>query len=148
MASWTYVDPSATSKDAVRLLTGQTSSGDEVLLYDEEITYALNNRDTTDAAAAWCLEMLASRYATFPASKQVGQLGITYHERANQLRKSAAVLRTAAALGSFTPFVGGTSVADKKARQQDTDRVTPAFERGQFDNPDAGDPVSQASTAS
>lgn len=145
--TWTYTtQPSTVNRDAVRLLTGQTSSSDEVLLADEAITYALAQRDNVELAAAFCMDMLADRYATFPASKQVGQLGITYAKRAEQLRDGARLLRRGNALSAFTPFVGGTSVADKQAREADTDRPAPMFERGQFDNVGAGDPVSDPTT--
>lgn len=133
--TWTYTGaPSSVSRDAVRLLSGQTSSSDDVLLTDGEIAYALAQKPSVEMAAAWSMEMMAARYSGFPASKSIGQLGITYGDRVAQLQASAKMLRRDAAISGFTPFVGGTSLADKLARESDTDRPAPAFLLGQFEN--------------
>ena len=59
--AWTYVDPSASSRDAVRFWTGQTSSGDDVLLSDGEVDYCLTQQSSNVAmAAAFACEMLAT----------------------------------------------------------------------------------------
>lgn len=63
--TWSYNgDPSASPKDAVRFLLGDTDSTDELTLSDEEIAYLLSTWDNDSYfAAAAGAEQLAGQYA-------------------------------------------------------------------------------------
>lgn len=135
--AWNYSgDPSAVARDAVRFLVGQTSTGDDVLLYDEEIAWAVSETQNSYYAAAMCAETLAGRYRqTGRVSEQIGNTSITWGERADKLDTLALRLRARAAVKNVTPFLGGQSVADRDTREADTDLRQPAFRVNQFDEP-------------
>lgn len=135
--AWTYLtDPGADNLNAVRMLCGQTSSGDDVLIYDEEINWLVAQKASVYYAAAAACEALAVQYAQRqPTAEQVGQLSVTWGDRAKMLEDRAKTLRRQAALSGATPFLGGADAADRDARAADTGRVQPSFRVGQFDNP-------------
>ena len=133
--SWNYSgDPAAVARDAVRFLVGQTSTGDDVLVTDEEIAYAIAQTRSNYTAAAMCAEALAARYRTASMeSESIGDTSVTWGDRAGRLEGLAATLRRQGALRSVTPFLGGQSVGDRDTRQADTDLRQPAFTVDQFD---------------
>lgn len=134
--TWTYTSAPATdTTDAVRLLIGQTSSGDTILLADEPILWALTVANTTYDAAAMAAEMLAARYLTVGAeSETIGDTSVDWGDRASKLQARAQQLRALAIRVSVTPFLGGQSLADRNTREADTDLRQPAFRSGRFDN--------------
>lgn len=135
--TWSYLGvPGTTSaparRDAVRLLVKDTVSTRQ-LIQDEELDFFLaQNSNGIWGAAADACDALAAREAK---AKSVGDLslsgmGDSYKELGRTYRMR---------LGStLVPFAGGISVADKDARNQDTDRVAPAFSRSLHVNPDVG----------
>lgn len=140
--SWTYDGTPADSViDAVRFLSGQVSSGADVIVTDEEITYA-RGRFSGDAdrinfrAAALVLDSLAARYAVEPERESVSELGLTWGDvsqklatRADQLRKQGE------GLAGVAPYAGGVSISDKRTDGLNTDLVRPAFAVGMMDYP-------------
>ena len=134
--SWLYSgDPAAIARDAVRFLVGQTSTGDEVLLSDEEIAWAISETSNSYYAAALCAETLASRYRqTGPESETIGRLSVTWGDRATKFAAIARTLRAQGAQGAV-PFLGGQSVDARDTREADTDLRQPAFGTKQFDYP-------------
>lgn len=138
--SWNYSgDPADSSRDAVRFLCGQTSTGDPITLEDEEIAYAIAQTDGTYLAAALCCETLAARYRTIqPTAETIGDLSVTWGDRAKQLDAQAKALRHRSAIRAATPFLGGQSETDQEARQEDGDLRQPAFRPGRFDYPGIG----------
>ena len=122
--------------DAVRLLLGQTSTADDVLLYDEEISWALTDNGSNARRAAIVLaRALAARYAGFPERESVLSQDLTWGDRAEKFAARAMELETEIARRGVSPYVGGISVSDVRTQERDTDRVKPAFAIGQDDHP-------------
>lgn len=128
--AWTYAADMTQGRDRVRLLTGDTDSGDPQLA-DEEIaaflplTGALAQVNDWFAAAA-CCDTLAARYAR-QVDVSIGLTRTALSARLGAYRQKAADLRQRALLvGGATPYAGGISVADEQAAVTDPDRVAPA----------------------
>lgn len=142
---WTYSgNPAASDKDAVRHLLGDTDERDQQLS-DEEIEWEVAQAGTVRSAAANAARSLAGRYSLQPSSKKVGDLAVTYGERAAMMLTLAKSLDADANLGAI-PRAGGISIADKEAVEADTDRVRPAFSRGMHDHPGVGWPDTDTDT--
>lgn len=120
------------------MLTGQTSSVDDQLLYDQEITYCLSQRATVYGAASLGAEVLAAKYAAYPERESIGSLGLSWGDRAKNYLAMALSLRAQNALAGVSPYAGGISKSDMQIDTQDTDRVPMPFEIGQTDNPRIG----------
>ena len=145
--AFTYAGtPDSVARDAVRWLSGQTSSADDVVIADAEITYALNQTGSNNyEAAALCCDALAARYAAFPTNESVGQLGLSWSDRAKGFSLRAKELRTLRrTIGGISPYVGGISRSDKLGDTQDSDRVPLSFGIGSDDNPNAGWGITQS----
>lgn len=139
--AFTYAGtPSSVARDAVRWLSGQTSSGDDVVIADAEITFALAQTGSNNyEAAALVCDALAARYAAYPTNESVGQLGLSWSDRAKGFTARAKELRSMRLrIGGISPYVGGISISDKLTDTQDSDRVPLAFEVGRDDNPRVG----------
>lgn len=136
MPTWTYgYAPSTSSPDAVRFLVGQTSTADSVLVYDEEITYALGQRPTAYGAASLVADVLAGKYTNQANRLTVGALTIQYQNRATEYRTLARRLLANQALAGVSPYVGGISEADMLIDLNNQDRVPMPFAIGMNDNP-------------
>ena len=133
--SWSYSgSPSDSTLDEVRFLVGQTSTGDDVRLEDEEITYTLANQPNTYYAAALCAENLQARYALEADDMAVGQTRVAFKDRASGFSRLAATLRQKALLAGVSPYVGGVSVSAKDTQEEDTDWVQPFATLEDMDN--------------
>ena len=131
---WTYAgDPAASDKDAVRYLLGDTDEDDQKLS-DEEIEYELAQGGSVRATAARAARALAASYALQPATKKVGDLEITFGNRAANFLVIADRIQAESSLAAV-PIAGGISVADKDRVAANADRVVPSFTRGMHDNP-------------
>jgi hypothetical protein len=131
--SWSYSgDPSASDKDAVRFLSGDTLPEDQ-LVSDEEIAYAVTTGGSHNVAAAIVCEAITARFSRLadskvgPASAQCSQKAKHYRNRAQELRNLGAVCAT--------PTFGVQSKSEKSTLRDDSDAVQPWFERGQTDYP-------------
>lgn len=133
--TWSYNGALTNDRDKVRLFLGDTDSDDQLPVSDAEVDYALTEQGSIRAAAALCAEWLAARY-TREVSKSVGSLSIQLADKARQFRELAAQLRANSALYAL-PYAGGISIANKDSREDDSDRVEPAFYKGQLDNPNS-----------
>ncbi len=102
-------------------------------LSDESITAILAIESDAREAAAICAESLAGRYASF-VDKKIGDLSISYSQRAKQWSAIAEKLRASSRSALFTPWAGGLSISDRDSRRADTDLIQPAFRRDLFDN--------------
>ena len=133
----TYTNqPGTRNVDTVRHLINDKNVTTEAdaLLTDEEIQFHIDTEPHIYIAAAEAATAIASTFAASETVKQVGDLRrefgtgrvATYHALAGRLRANA--YRT------VTPFAGGLSEAEKTTGRQDTDRVDPAFTRGQHDH--------------
>lgn len=135
--AWTYIDPSTNDRDKVRFLVGDTDN-DDPLVTDEEIEWVLSTENVYNAAAT-IAESIASKYAR-KADKTVDDLSIKYSQIAEAFSKRAAEIRIRANKRSFSsPYLGGTSKAQKESDAVDTDLVQPFFKKGKFDYTSADD---------
>jgi hypothetical protein len=140
--TWTYDgDPAASALSAIRFLSGDTDTNDQ-LVTDEEIAW-LNSEasGTTTAttalykAAAGAVRAQAAKWTRL-ADQTVGDLSVSMSQKASAAMATAAALdlRAASDAGVPVPFAGGISVADKTTREADTDRVGPWSRIDQFSN--------------
>lgn len=135
--TWTYSGvPGDSTVDTVRFLAGLTSSGMPGTLTDEEITYLAGIEGSVYLAASASCQRVATYYAAGVQSRRVGELTLTYGDRAAEFSNRALELRRRGAVngGTFV-YAGGVSVADKRTNQCDTDRVTPEIARNMDDIP-------------
>lgn len=132
--AWTYSgDPSASNTDAVRYLVGDIDTTAQ-LTTDEAIAWEVSQWPNIYLAAASVADSIA---ALLGRTQGMRADGVTYGDAAKEMRERAKTLRakgsTAGNGGSGAAgggvFVGGISIADKTAREQDTDRVKPSFTR-------------------
>lgn len=80
--TWTYVDPNTSDRDKIRFLIGDTDSSDP-LLSDEEIAFTLSEAGGSvyQAGHDSCYA-IAAKFSRMAASKSVGDLSISYSDRA------------------------------------------------------------------
>lgn len=128
--AWTYSgDPSASLRDEVRFLIGDTDTSDQQLS-DAEVDYTLTSAsDDASLAAVKCAQALAAHYAR-RADKTVGDLSLSYSQLSKHYLDLVAQLQATAAVALAAPYAGGISVSDKETDEDDSDRVQPAFRVG------------------
>ena len=144
--TWTYGgDPSASALAAIRFLTGDTDTNDQ-LINDEEIAWT-NNQVTGSATATTALYEVSYRVMVAIASKfsrladqSVGDLKVDMFQKATNAREQAALLKQQALRegNTPTPYAGGISVSDKEIDEENSDIVQPYFSRGQWTNSRGG----------
>ena len=83
--SWSYANPSVSTRDWVRWMVGDTDSTDE-LLQDEEIDAAVSDEGNKYRAAATCARAIASKFSR-QADKKVGPLSISASQKAERYEK-------------------------------------------------------------
>lgn len=127
--TWSYDTTLTMAMDQARFYSGDTDSAAAITLSDEEILGAITLAGSASAAAALICENLAGRYSTQGKMLRddLGQT-IDWGERATFFQARATQLRALSSL-SVSPYAGGISRADKQTREEDTDRVVPAFTR-------------------
>lgn len=140
--TWTYSgNPSATAKDAIRFLIGDTDTNDQ-LLSDEEIAWVNSESSGSSTAitalydAAYrCCVTIASKLAR-EADKQIGDLQVSLSQRANNYRTQAQELKSLSMRegGVPVPYAGGITISDKDIDQENSDIFQPWFSSGQFEN--------------
>ncbi len=131
--TWSYTDPSASDKDAVRYLVGDTDTTDQQTT-DEEIAWVLTEEANVYLAGARVARSVSAKYAR-KADKSVGDLRISYKSTEEHYRSLAADLAARGAVRAATPYAGGISEDDKLTDEENEDRVHPAFEIGMHDQP-------------
>lgn len=106
-------------------------------LSDEEITALLSQASDDEASATLAAaKALYARYSRMVSTSvgdtsiQMGELATNYRNLIKDLEKE---LMASGSTGR--PFAGGISQADKRAREDDTDRVAPAFSRDGVGSP-------------
>ena len=126
-------DPSASSLDEVRFLI-QDTDRDDFEISDDEIAYLIAKWGDAQAAAIASANILVARFAALE-DKSVGDLSISFSQRADHYRDLAQHLSSSAG-GSSTrpkPILMGRTTSQKDAAIDDTDRIGTSFERGQDD---------------
>ncbi len=145
---WSY-DPSQLATSALYQVRAEVQDTDprDQQLQDEEIMYAISVERNLWSAAARCAEMIGRRLIRRADVRLGRSMQIAYTRAAQQYLDMAKALRCKA-LGTTPPFVGGMSVTDKNAYNQDTDLLAPLFTKTQMQNPwvggytsDSGPPV-------
>jgi hypothetical protein len=133
--TWSYSgDPSASSKDAVRFLSGDTDSA-WPLCTNEEILYVLGQQSNVTLAAAEVCDAIATKFSR-QADTTNGKTSISASQRAQAYSNRAVSLRQQASSdGAPAFFVGGLSRSGKVALDSDSDAVQPAFSIGMDDLP-------------
>ena len=144
--TWTYGgDPSASALAAIRFLTGDTDTNDQ-LINDEEIAWTNNQVTGSDTATTALYEVsyrvmvaIASKFSRL-ADQSVGDLKGDMFQKATNAREQAALLKQQALRegNTPTPYAGGISVSDKEIDEENSDIVQPYFSRGQFTNARGG----------
>lgn len=95
--TWTYDGPNGSAVDRVRLLIGDTDETDP-LLQDEEIAFFLGEAgDSIYQAAHDCCYAVGSKFARMATSKSVGDLSLSYSDRARAFMDQAERLLELAA---------------------------------------------------
>jgi len=129
--SWSYTgDPSARDLDMVRFLIGDTDQND-IQLEDETINGLLAVSSGTAFAAFRCANALAAKYARL-VNKSIGDLSISYGQRADAYRKLAKQLQVEAS-ASLDAYSSALYIADKQANEADPSIVQPPIRRGMHD---------------
>lgn len=131
--TWSYTDPSASDKDAVRFAIGDTNTADQQLS-DEEILWTLTQRTTVIGAALLCCDALIARYARL-VTQSVGSVSVSYSDRLGNYRDLKDQLKICGP--AALPFAGGTKVSEKETADEDEDRDPPMFSRDMFNRTDA-----------
>ena len=144
--TWTYGgDPSASALAAIRFLTGDTDTNDQ-LINDEEIAWTNNQVTGSDTATTALYEVsyrvmvaIASKFSRL-ADQSVGDLKVDMFQKATNDREQAALLKQQALRegNTPTPYAGGISVSDKEIDEDNSDIVQPYFSRGQWTNSRGG----------
>lgn len=134
--TYNLADLATSEKDQVRLEIGDTDVNRQ-LLQDEEIAQFIAVERNFWSAAARACEAI-SRLFLSRADVRLGRsMQITYTKMADAYAAMACRLR-AKALGTTPPWVGGMSVSDKVAYNQDTDLLAPLFGKTMMENPWTG----------
>jgi hypothetical protein len=147
--TWTYggapgTTTSATRRDAVRLLVGDTDTTDQQVS-DEEIAFALSQTsdDIYNAGALMC-RALAGKYSRL-VDTSIESVSSSYSQRAKQYSELAVRLvkegKRLGSVGLGVPVAGGMSISEMESVEDDLDRVPSAFRVDQFSNPPRFDPM-------
>lgn len=140
--SWTYDAGQINTSQLMmaRYLIGDTIQAKQQL-QDEEIQFSLGQYTTIYGACAEMCRSLAMRYATSVDLVQ-GELKTNYSQISKVYAARAADFEMRGLRG-LVPYAGGISINDKANVTQDTDRVPPDFNKGQFDDQLPVSPVGQ-----
>ena len=130
--TWGYASPLSGDRDKIRTYIGDTDTTEQ-LLSDEQIAFALEEEGTVRSASALAAEWISALFAR-KADKSVGDLSISYSQRAAQYAALAVRLRGRSSR-LVLPYFGGISETTKDTREDDTDRVKPAFTVDMLDDP-------------
>lgn len=139
--TWTWggdpgVTTSAQRRDAVRSLTGDTVSGQDITNSDEQIAFYLSaypalTMTAVCMGAADAADALSSRAAAQSDSVTIGKTRIEYRDAAARYRTLSADLRRRARAGVNGFFPQGISVAANQTSAANTDTVQPQSYVGQ-----------------
>lgn len=137
--TFTYEGQITTSQlQRLRWLVGDTDAS-APYLYDEEYAPYLTGGMFAQAddflAAAEVAELIANRLMGQATRMSAGSASVDWGDRVERFRTLAEGLRDRpSAGGSAVPYAGGLTWSDRRAREADTDRVAPFFDR------ETGDP--------
>jgi hypothetical protein len=127
-------NPASGPRDQVRFLIGDTDSSDP-LLYDGEIDWLNSQYGSPMHAAIRACETIISKFSR-QADESVGQVKITFSQRAKAYNTTLSMLRARLAMEDSAIYAGGISVSDKQTQDQNSDRVRPDFTKHMMENYD------------
>ncbi len=131
--TWTYSgDPSASSREAVRYMIGDTNYSDQ-LLSDQEIDYQLTQSGSIAIAASDCCLAIAARFARC-IDKSVGSLSRTFSQKHQHYLQLSADLSKKGSASPVAPWASGWSRSGKEAVDDNTDRERTFARKGIHDN--------------
>lgn len=142
--AWSYdntdLDTSTSSGrlNVVRLLVGDTDTNNQQLQNEEIVLGLSENNDRVYHTAAWCAEVLASKYAVDVDTQLNADIELKYSQLYDQFSRKAKELRSLAKKvdGNVLGLVaGGVNKQVVDAVRDRTDRVRPSFWTNQFKNP-------------
>lgn len=120
----TYAFDFTTERDQIRSLIRDTDSNDWILA-DEEIAYYASLEGNLYLKAARCAEAAAEELGRRLSVKGT----IDSKEQWEMMLERSASLRARGSTSGVAPYAGGIAESDKKTREDNTDRVQPAFRR-------------------
>ena len=134
MFSYLSSGPGSSDRSWVRLMVGDNTTTPANELEDEDIDVLLADHGSKERAAIAAARALGAKYAR-KSDKTVGRLSISASQISRQYFETAKELERnlSRSVGGVALYAGGISQADKDTEEADTDRVSPAFARGQFD---------------
>jgi hypothetical protein len=129
--SFTYTaQPATVTRDALRFLVQDTDK-DDPLLFDEELDWLLATEGNARRAAVPACEAIVGKLAR-RVTVSVDGISKSLSDMQDKYAKLLPILKRRAALGSTGVYSGGISISDRDAREENTDRVEPAFTRERF----------------
>jgi hypothetical protein len=132
--AWTYSgDPASSVKDQVRFLVGDTDSTDQ-LLQDAEILYVITEAGSSVYQAAHdAAYAIASKFSRMATSKSVGDLSLSYSDRAKAYFELAnELLELGARREPPTPWVSPDNMKRASAKTMPPSNGT-EFYTGEMD---------------
>lgn len=137
--TWTYTTDFTIARNKIRFMVGDTDTNDQ-LVSDEEIAFALTQFPANiNSAAGFVCRSISAKLARLVDTK-IESVSVNYSQRAQQYMALSAKFDKDASSGAGAafgaPVVGGISVSEMQAVEEDTDRVKPKFKQGMLDNPD------------
>lgn len=144
--AYTYASDMAVQRDRVRLLYGDTDVASP-LLQDEELALVLTGglmaQSTDIGSALAAARIVLSKYAHTSVDISAGGTSVALSQRVKNLTDIVIPMLTGslAESASVVPYAGGISWADVLARESDTDRVAPAFDRTTGEQKPSTNPV-------
>ena len=129
--TWTYTNlPSTVTRDAVRMLAGDTSSANQ-LVTDEEIAYFTATYSNNYMAAAEVCDAIAAKLSYQVDTNNEG-LSVSASQRAKAFTERAKDLRKKSNR-SVSIWVGGRSESERETAEEDTANKQPNFSLGMYD---------------
>lgn len=131
-------DPAASDLANLRFTVGDTDSVDPQF-FDAELNHLLTEAGSVKGAAVTAVRRLIAKYSRF-VNKSVGDLRNAYSDRLKNYQILLKELQNTLGLATAGVIAGGISKARKKTVAEDSDRVVPSFQRGQFEHPGTPNP--------
>lgn len=138
--TFSYDPAVSTNRDKVRVLIGDTNSGDPMFSDEELCFFEAEFGPSIYGVALAAVDAGIAKYSRTASTKSVGPLSLSYAFRVQNLQAARASITTLALKGAApTPYVGGIRQSDKEIDEADEDINTGSFKKGGFDNPGAAD---------
>ncbi len=117
--TWTYTgDPNVSDRDRIRFLIQDTDTTDQ-LVSDEEIAWALTEAGSIYQTAHDLCTIIAAKFARMATSKSVGDLSLSYSDRAETYHRLAGrMLHLADRRDVPTPWVSPKNLQTAAERSE------------------------------